>query len=143
MEQFIKGREIECAVLQDGDEFFASVPGEVIASKEFYDYEAKYADDQDSEIVIPAQITDDTLILIREYAVKAMEALDGSSLARVDFFLTAENEIIINEVNTLPGFTNISMYPKMWENMGIPYGDLIERLIRTAARKRHTDYLES
>ena len=109
----------------------------MVASKEFYDYEAKYSDNQDSKIVIPAQISDALLEKIREYAIKAFEVIDGSSLSRVDFFVTrATYNIYINEINTMPGFTNISMYPKMWENMGVSYAELVEKLIQGAAVKR-------
>ena len=138
LEVFIKGKEIECAVLEDGEDIKASIAGEIIPSKEFYDYEAKYSDDQDSKAVIPAEIDKASMALIRDYAIKAFEAIEGSGLARVDFFLTETNEILINEVNTLPGFTNISMYPKMWEATGIAYQDLVERIIQSAKRKRVT-----
>lgn len=141
VESFIDGREIECAVLEEQGVISTAIPGEIIASKEFYDYEAKYADDQDSRIVIPAELPEAVLDQVREYAVKAFEVIDGSGLSRVDFFTTrADNSVIINEVNTLPGFTNISMYPKMWDNMGVGYKELVERLIRSAARKRDTAY---
>ena len=138
LEAFVKGREIECAVLEDGETIKASVAGEVIPSKEFYDYEAKYSADQDSQVVIPAGIDEKVMAQIRDYAIRAFEAIEGASLARVDFFLTEENEILINEVNTLPGFTNISMYPKMWEATGITYEALIDQIIQSAKRKRVT-----
>jgi D-alanine-D-alanine ligase len=141
VEAFIDGREIECAVLEEQGVIQTAVPGEIIASKEFYDYEAKYSDDQDSRIVIPAELPEAVLDQVRDYAVKGFEVIDGSGLSRVDFFVTrADNSVIINEVNTLPGFTNISMYPKMWDNMGVGYRELVERLIRSAARKRDTAY---
>lgn len=137
IEGFINGREIECAVLEEDGVVKAALPGEIKASKEFYDYEAKYAEDQDSEAVIPAQISDKLIEQIREYAVRAFEAIDGSGLARVDFFVTHSTyKIFLNEINTMPGFTNISLYPKMWEAAGIPYADLVEKLIQSAARKR-------
>jgi D-alanine-D-alanine ligase len=138
LEAFVKGREIECAVLEEDGQVKASIPGEVIPSKEFYDYEAKYSDQEDSKVVIPAQIDEKAMAQIRDYAVKAFEAIEGSSLSRVDFFLTDSGDIFINEVNTLPGFTNISMYPKMWEATGIEYKDLVERIIESAKRKRVT-----
>lgn len=138
LEAFIKGKEIECAVLEDGDTIKASIAGQIIPSKEFYDYEAKYSADQDSKIVIPADIDKASMDLIRHYAIQAFEAIEGSGLSRVDFFLTEANEVFINEVNTLPGFTNISMYPKMWEATGIDYEDLVEQIINTARRKRVT-----
>lgn len=137
VEGFLNAREIEVAVLEEDGEISASIPGEVVASKEFYDYEAKYSDDQDSKIVIPAQINEKILEQIREYAIKAFEAIDGSGLSRVDFFVTrATYQIYINEINTMPGFTNISMYPKMMENMGVSYTELVEKLIQGAAVKR-------
>ncbi|MGV8906589.1 MAG: D-alanine--D-alanine ligase family protein [Acetobacterium sp.] len=138
MEAFVKGREIECGVLEDGGVIRASIPGEVIPSKEFYDYEAKYSESQDSKVVIPADIPVDTMEKIREYAIKAFEAIEGSGLSRVDFFLTEDGQILINEVNTLPGFTNISMYPKMWEATDIGYSELVDKIIESANRKRVT-----
>ncbi|MDO4288350.1 MAG: D-alanine--D-alanine ligase family protein [Eubacterium sp.] len=137
IEGFINGREIECAVLEDNGVVKAAVPGEIKASKEFYDYEAKYAEGQQSEAVIPAPISDKLIEQIKDYAIKAFEAIDGSGLARVDFFVThATYNIYLNEINTMPGFTNISLYPKMWEASGIPYAELVEKLIQSAARKR-------
>ncbi|KNZ40291.1 D-alanine--D-alanine ligase family protein [Acetobacterium bakii] len=138
LEAFVKGREIECAVLDDGGVLRASIAGEVIPSKEFYDYEAKYSDTEDSKVVIPADISEEAMKKIREYAVMAFEAIEGSGLSRVDFFLTEDGSILINEVNTLPGFTNISMYPKMWEATGINYSELVDKIIASANRKRVT-----
>lgn len=143
VEAFINGREIECAVLETEAGWEATVPGEIVASKEFYDYEAKYSDDEDSEIIIPADLPAEAVAQIRDYAVKAVQAIDGSGLSRVDFFYTRDSgRVLINEINTMPGFTNISMYPKMWANMGLSYTDLVEHLIRGAARKRLLDYIE-
>lgn len=138
LEAFVKGREIECAVLEKGGVIRASIPGEVIPSKEFYDYEAKYSDTEDSKVVIPANLSEDLTEKVRMYAVKAFEAIEGSGLSRVDFFITEDNRILINEVNTLPGFTNISMYPKMWEATGIGYEELVDLIIASAKRKRIT-----
>ncbi len=138
LEAFIKGREIECAVLEVGETIKASIAGEIIPSKEFYDYEAKYSANQDSKVVIPAAIDEKIMEQIRDYAIRAFDAIEGASLARVDFFLTVDRQILINEVNTLPGFTNISMYPKMWEASGISYKALIEQIIQSAKRKRVT-----
>ncbi|WP_281672644.1 D-alanine--D-alanine ligase family protein [Pseudoramibacter alactolyticus] len=141
VETFIDAREIECAVLEEQGHIQTTLPGEVVASKEFYDYEAKYADDQDSKIEIPAQIDDATTAQIRDFAAKAFAAIDGSGLSRVDFFVdNRDGRLYINEVNTLPGFTDISMYPMMWQHMGVSYAELVERLIATAARKKVTDY---
>lgn len=138
LEAYIKGREIECAVLDDGGVIRASIAGEVIPSKEFYDYEAKYSANQDSKVVIPADIPDGVMEIVREYAVKAFEAIEGFGLSRVDFFLTESGHILINELNTLPGFTNISMYPQMWEATGIGYSELVDKLIASAKLKRVT-----
>ena len=133
-----KGREIECAVLEVGDVIRASIPGEVIPSKEFYDYEAKYSATEDSKVVIPADLSPEVTEKVRNYAIKAFEAIEGSGLTRVDFFVTDDEQILINEVNTLPGFTNISMYPKMWEATGIGYIELVDLIIASAKRKRTT-----
>lgn len=138
LEAFVKGREIECAVLEVGDTIRASIPGEVIPSKEFYDYEAKYSATEDSKVVIPADLSKEVTEKIRNYAVKAFEAIEGSGLSRVDFFVTEDESVLINEVNTLPGFTNISMYPKMWEATGIGYKELVDMIIASANRKRVT-----
>ncbi len=127
-------KEVECAVL--GNEFpKASVVGEIIPGKEFYDYETKYIDDK-SELIIPADMPDSASNQIREYAVEAFQAIDGSGLARVDFFISRNNKkIFINEVNTMPGFTPISMYPKLWQATGIEYAQLIDKLINLAIKK--------
>jgi D-alanine-D-alanine ligase len=129
-------REIECAVLGN-DEPEASLPGEVIPSREFYDYEAKYLDDT-SQTVIPAALTDAETADVRRMAIEAFKAVDGSGMARVDFFLARETgQLFVNEVNTIPGFTTISMYPKMWEASGLPYPQLLDRLIQLAL-ERHS-----
>jgi D-alanine-D-alanine ligase len=137
VEEFINGREIECAVLGN-DDAIASTVGEIVPCNEFYDYRAKYIDNN-SMAMIPAELPDETILKIREYAVRAFKALDCAGLSRVDFFVHKETgEIYINEINTLPGFTNISMYPKLWEATGIPYDELIDRLIYLAL-ERHED----
>ena len=129
-------REIECAVLGN-DEPEASLPGEVIPSREFYDYEAKYLDDT-SQTVIPASLSDGETAEVRRMAVEAFKAVDGSGMARVDFFLARDTgKLFVNEVNTIPGFTTISMYPKMWEATGLPYPQLLDRLIQLAL-ERHS-----
>lgn len=135
VEEFINGREIECAVLGN-DEPIASTVGEVVPCNEFYDYKAKYSSGSDSKIIIPANLPEETINTIREYAVMAFKALDCAGLSRVDFFVHNETgEVYINEINTLPGFTNISMYPKLWEASGIPYEQLIEKLIDLAIER--------
>lgn len=131
IEEFINGREIECAVLGN-DSPVASTVGEVVPCNEFYDYKAKYIDNA-SEIIIPAQLEEQTVQLIRNYAVEAFKVLDCSGLARVDFFVEKNtSSVYINEINTMPGFTGISMYPKLWEACGIPYRELLDRLINFA-----------
>lgn len=133
IEQGIQGREIECAVLGN-EEVIASGVGEVIPADEFYSFEAKYHNTQ-SKCIIPAQINRETVEKIRKLAVKAFKAIDGRGLSRVDFFLKENGEIIINEINTLPGFTEISMYSKLWEESGIKYSELLEKLIALAIEK--------
>ncbi len=137
IEHGINCREFECAVLGN-DEPIVSVVGEVVASNEFYDYNAKYLDNQ-SQVIIPANIPQAEAEEIRRQASKAFLALDLSGLARVDFFLEKESgQVYINEVNTMPGFTEISMYPKLWEASGLPYPQLLDRLIELAI-ERHED----
>lgn len=135
VEEFINGREIECAVLGN-DVPEASTVGEVIPGNEFYDYDAKYGSESTSKIVIPADLPGETVEKIREYAIRAFKALDCAGLARVDFFVhKITGEIYINEVNTMPGFTKISMYPKLWEASGLPYNKLLEKLIDLAVER--------
>ncbi len=136
IEEYIEGRELECAVLGN-DEPQASTAGEVLPCNEFYDYKAKYASGGKSKTLIPAAIPDGTRKRIREYAVRAFTALDCSGLARVDFFLQADSgRLLINEINTMPGFTRISMYSKLWEASGVPYREVLDRLVQLAL-KRH------
>lgn len=130
-------REIECAVLGNDDPR-ASIPGEIIPSREFYDYEAKYLDES-STVVIPAELNDGQVREVQRLAIAAFQAVDCAGMARVDFFLSrASGEIFLNEVNTIPGFTTISMYPKMWEATGVSYSELIDRLIALAL-ERHAE----
>jgi D-alanine-D-alanine ligase len=131
IEEFIPGREIECAVLGN-EEPVASVPGEIIPSHDFYSYDAKYIDDKGASLQIPANLDEETIKLIQEMAIKVFKTLCCEGLSRVDFFLQENGKIIVNEINTMPGFTKISMYPKMWEISGISYTDLITRLIELA-----------
>jgi D-alanine-D-alanine ligase len=129
-------REIECAVLGNDDPE-ASVPGEIIPLREFYDYAAKYMDANGSRLEIPAALSDEQAAEIRRLAVEAFRACDLSGLARVDFLVNRETgETFLNEVNTLPGFTTISMYPKLWEASGLSYPALLDRLI-ALAMERH------
>lgn len=128
-------REIEVSVLGNDDPQ-ASVPGEVEPSREFYSYESKYMDGS-SELLIPAPLPAEMTELIRELAVRAYKAIDCAGLARVDFLVDKDTNVVyLNEVNTLPGFTQISMYPKLWEASGLPYTDLLERLIELALERK-------
>lgn len=129
-EEYIKGRELECAVLGT-DSPFGSEAGEILSCNEFYDYDAKYILGM-TGLEIPADIPREKSVEIKETAVKAFKALDGFGLARVDFFLTEDGTLYLNEINTMPGFTSISMYPKLMENLGIPYAELLDRLIKLA-----------
>ena len=134
VEQYIEGREIECAVLGDLDAQ-ASRPGEVIPCNEFYDYRAKYIDDR-SLIIVPVELGAELEKSVKEYALKAFQAVEASGLARVDFFIqSGSRQVIVNEINTMPGFTSISMYPKMWEASGLTYRDLVNRLLELAEIK--------
>jgi D-alanine-D-alanine ligase len=133
----VDAREIEVSVLGN-DEPIASVPGEIIPCNEFYDYAAKYLDGE-SELLIPAPIPPETAELVRRLAVQAYKAIDCAGMARADFLLDRNTgKVYVNELNTLPGFTPISMYPKLWEASGISYSELIDRLIELAL-ERHTD----
>ncbi|WP_263249074.1 D-alanine--D-alanine ligase family protein [Saccharopolyspora rosea] len=134
VEAAITGREVECGVLEFPDgRIEASLPAElrVTGESDWYDYESKYLDDV-TEFDIPAKIGDDAIERLRDMAVRAFRALDCQGLARVDFFLTPEGEPILNEVNTMPGFTAISLYPRMWEHTGIDYPTLLTTLVETA-----------
>ena len=131
VEPAIDGREIECAVLGNDDPE-ASAPGEIVPAKEFYDYEAKYIAD-DSKLLIPAPLSGKQTDEVRRLAVAAFQAVEGSGLARVDFFLEdGSGELLLSELNTMPGFTSISMYPKMWEATGLSCAELLDRLIELA-----------
>jgi D-alanine-D-alanine ligase len=134
VEAAVNAREIECSVLGNDDPI-ASVPGEVVPSNEFYDYKAKYIDNA-SELRIPADLPTETVKLVQELAVRAFVALDCAGMARADFFLCRDTgKVYVNELNTIPGFTSISMYPKLWEASGIPYSELIDRLIELALER--------
>ncbi|SDT03512.1 D-alanine-D-alanine ligase [Paenibacillaceae bacterium GAS479] len=137
VEEFVDAREIEVSVLGN-DEPRASVPGEVISSADFYDYKAKYVDGT-SIMQIPADIPAETAEAVREMALRAYLAIDGSGLARADFFMRrSDGQLLINEVNTMPGFTPYSMYPLMWKETGLSYQGLLDTLIELAI-ERHTD----
>ncbi|MBN9012057.1 MAG: D-alanine--D-alanine ligase, partial [Rhizobiales bacterium] len=136
VEKGVSARELEISVLGN-DTPIASVAGEVVSSNEFYDYAAKYIDNR-SDFYVPAEIDDATLAEVQDIAVRAFRALDLAGLARVDFFLEKEtNKLYLNEVNTIPGFTSISMYPMLWEASGVPINELVDRLIALALERAH------
>jgi len=133
IEQGIIAREIELAVL--GNDFpEVSVPGEIKPVTDFYDYDSKYKDGS-TVLIIPAELTKDTVSNLQELAKRAFKAIDGSGLVRADFFVTADNSIYINEVNTMPGFTPVSMYPLLWQHTNVSYPELIDRLITLAIER--------
>jgi len=135
VEEYVRGREIECGVLEGEDgSLIASLPGEIVPSNRhgFYTYEAKYLDEQGAAIKVPADLAPEVSDKVRKLSIEAFRALGCEGLARVDFFLREDGSLVINEVNTLPGFTNISMYPKVMEALGISYAELVDRLIRHA-----------
>jgi D-alanine-D-alanine ligase len=138
IEAFIKGREIECAVLGNEDPQ-ASVCGEVIPCHDFYSYEAKYIDEKGAILKIPAEIQDGVAKEIKRLAIQVFKTTCCEGMARVDFFLTGDDEIIVNEINTIPGFTRISQYPRLWEASGLPYSELISRLIQLALARNERD----
>lgn len=138
VEEAIHGRELECSVLGNDDPI-ASVPGEVIPTHEFYSYDAKYIDENGAALEIPANVPESVADEVRSLAVKAFQALYCEGMARVDFFLEDDGTVLVNEINTLPGFTKISMYPKLWEASGIGYTELIDRLIQLALERHDRD----
>ena len=138
IEANIEGREVECAILGN-EKPEASIPGEVAASKGFYDYESKYLDDNGYEIKIPADLDNDTTQKVREIALDTFKVLECEGLSRVDVFVTKDNDILVNEINTLPGFTSISMYPMLWRKSGIEYTGLISKLINLAIARYKRD----
>jgi D-alanine-D-alanine ligase len=143
LEEFVRGREIEVAVLGNEDAR-ASVPGEIVPSREFYDYEDKYLDGG-AQLIVPAKLTDEEADAVRSLALVVFHTLRGEGMARVDFFYEEGGRgFLCNEVNTIPGFTPISMYPKLWQATGLTYPQLLDELIalalaRHARRRRKTD----
>jgi len=136
IEEEVKGRELEVSVLGNDDPI-ASIPGEVIAKRhEFYDYEAKYIDENGAELKIPARLTKEQVSEIQKLAIRAFKVLECGGMARVDMFMRPDGQLVINEINTLPGFTSISMYPKLWEASGLSYSKLLDRLIELAIEKK-------
>ena len=135
IEAMIEGREIECAVLgTDGGLPVTSLPGEieVLSGHEFYDFEAKYLDEGNVRLTCPADLPDEVIHRVRELSVRTFEAMGCEGLARVDFFVLAGGEVVVNEINTMPGFTPLSMYPRMWAASGLGYPELIDELIQLA-----------
>ncbi len=134
VEETVVGREIECAVLGNLDPR-TSVPGEIVAGAEFYDYEDKYSSGT-AELIVPADLPAEVTAELQDLAIKAFKSLRCEGMARVDFFYEPDGRgLLINEINTIPGFTPISMYPKLWEASGVPYGELIDELIRLALER--------
>ena len=141
VEEFIEGREIECSVLGNRNPV-ASLPGEILPSHEFYSYDAKYVDPEGAALRIPAELPPETTARVQELAVRSFLALSGEGMARVDFFLEPGGRVLVNELNTLPGFTNISMYPKLWEASGVSCQELVHRLIELG-RERFREEAEN
>lgn len=138
VEAAVVGREIECAVLGNEDPI-ASVCGEIVVSRGFYSYENKYIDGDAAQVIAPADIDTSTSERIRALALRAFQALECAGLARVDVFLQADGKVLINEINTLPGFTQISMYPKLWQVSGMSYQALVSKLIDLAFERHQSD----
>lgn len=141
IEEFIQGREIECGILGNNKPI-ASVLGEIIVNNDFYSYNSKYIDQKGADLQIPASIPTSITEQIQNLAIKTFQTLSCEGLARVDFFLTSDGQVFVNEINTLPGFTKTSMYPKLWEASGVNYPDLIDQLIQLALEKfnKRTNY---
>lgn len=134
IEEFIKGREIECAVLGN-EKPQASLPGEIIPTHDFYSYEAKYLDENGAKLIVPAKLSLKKIKEIQKLAVKVFQTLSCEGLSRVDFFLQPNGQLKVIEINTIPGFTSISMYPRLWKATGISYTKLIDRLIQLAIKR--------
>jgi D-alanine-D-alanine ligase len=138
VEEAIVGREIEVSVLGNEDPV-ASIPGEIVPHHEFYSYEAKYIDEHGAGLEIPAKLPEDVIKRIQDIAVRAFRVAGCEGMARVDFFLREDGEALVNEINTIPGFTSISMYPKLWEASGVPQSQLLDRLIELAIARFERD----
>jgi D-alanine-D-alanine ligase len=135
IEQFVDGIEVECGVLGN-DRPIASIPGEIVAHADWYDFHAKY-DEGGMDLIVPPRIPEEAIDRVQELSVRAFVATDCEGMARADCFVRPDGEVLINELNTIPGFTTISMYAKMWEASGLPYSKLLDRLIELAI-ERHT-----
>lgn len=136
VEPRIVGREIECSVLGNGDPR-ASLPGEIILRHDYYSYEAKYVDPEGATTEVPVKLPSNIIKRIQEIAVKAFKVMHCTGMARVDFFVVGDKDIFVNELNTIPGFTNISLYPKNWEASGLAYSDLLDELINLAMERHN------
>ncbi len=138
IEEGVKGRELECSVLGNEDPK-ASLPGEIISHDEFYSYRAKYIDENGASLEIPAKLNNDIIEKVQDLSIKTFKVLCCQGMARVDLFLNEDEKLFVNEINTIPGFTRISMYPKLWEASGITYPELIDRLIMLALERFEKD----
>ncbi|MCC3144737.1 D-alanine--D-alanine ligase [Halanaerobium sp. Z-7514] len=134
IENFVKAREIEASLISLNGEIRVSVPGEIIAQHDFYDYKAKYQDEK-TRLIIPAEIEAKFREEINSLALRAFNAVGGDSMARIDFFLTEDEEVLVNEINTMPGFTNFSMYPLLFKESGFPYQKLLDKMIEQAMNR--------
>lgn len=137
IEAHCDGREVECSVLGN-DEVEASLPGEILADAEWYDFEAKYTEGR-MRLAVPADLDQATTERVRRLATEVFRLAGGSGLARCDFFVEADGTVLLNEINTIPGFTETSVYSKLWEATGLPYPDLCDRLVRLAIERHHAD----
>jgi len=142
VEESVQGREIECSVLGN-QEPEASIPGEIVPRHEFYSYQAKYEDPEGAELRIPADLEPAEEERVRELALRSFKAMECEGMARVDFFLRPDGSVLVNELNTIPGFTDISMYPKLWEASGVPCGELVHRLIQLGLERYHRETRKS
>lgn len=140
VEEEVKGREVECAVLSDG-EMKASLPGEILPADThgFYTYDAKYTDPEGAGLLAPVELPDETTARLQRTAIAAAQALDCEGMSRVDFFLQDDGALLVNEINTIPGFTAISMYPKLWEVSGLPPAALVDRLLAHALARHERE----
>jgi D-alanine-D-alanine ligase len=138
IEESIRGREIECSVLGN-EKPIASLPGEIVTRHDFYSYDAKYLDEKGARLIIPAALSKNIVRQVQSLALRTFKTLACEGMARVDFFLRNNREIFVNEINTIPGFTKISMYPKLWAASGIPYTRLIDRLIQLALERNRRE----
>lgn len=138
IEEAVIGQEIECAVLGNEDPK-ASTIGEIVPTKDFYSYDAKYIDGDGADLLIPANLSEDQMQSVKEVAIKVFTSLCCEGLSRVDFFYKSDGTIVFNEINTFPGFTNISMYPSLWQDSGMPYNELLDALISLALERKKRD----